>query len=90
MKEPTHTGEYPNGYWLDENSDADSVAVSNMYIVGVADGLFARRDDLKDPLCRDNPNLNRDNIIDAVRQYYREKPANKFRQIAAVIRSGCK
>ncbi len=90
MKEPTHIGEYPNGYWLDENSDADSIAASNMYIVGVADGLFAGRHSLDDSYCRDNPNLDRNNIIDAVRLYYRQKPENKFRQIVAVIRSGCR
>lgn len=79
------TGEFPNGYWLDENTDA----LGNMYILGIADGLYARRHTLDDPLCRDNPNLNRDNVVEIVRQYYKESPENKFRQIAAVIRSGC-
>ena len=90
MKEPICTGEYPNGYWLDENSDTNSRAVANMYIVGVADGLFAKRHNLEDPLCRDNPTLDRSNIVDTVRLYYKQNPENKFRQIAAVIRSGCR
>jgi len=81
----THTGNVPNGYWLDESPET----VANIYILGVADGLYARRLNLGDPLCRDNPSLNRDNIVEIVRAYYKQKPKNKFRQIVAVIRSGC-
>jgi hypothetical protein len=80
------TGGIPNGYWLDENADA----LGNMYILGIADGLYARRHKLDDPLCRDNLDLNRDNVVEIVRQYYKKSPENKFRQISAVIRSGCK
>ncbi len=90
MKEDTHTGEVPNGHWLDENSDTHSIAVANSYILGIADGLYARRHNLDDPLCRDNPGLNRGNVVDVVRSYYKQSPENKFRQIVAVIRSGCR
>lgn len=91
MKERNLTSGFPNGYWLDENKDAVSVAFANKYILGVADGLMANRPIFKDLSSGyDNPDLNRDNIVDAVRSYYKKSPENKFRQIVAVMRSGCK
>ena len=89
MKENQYTGGMPNGYWLDENADGDLAVVASMYILGIADGMMARRSKLDDPLRYENPDLNRENIVDSVRSYYRQNPENKFRQIAAVIRSGC-
>ncbi len=89
MINATLTGELPNGYWLDENIDAAPGSVSSMYILGVTDGLLAVRHKLDDPICIEKPVLNRDNIVKAVRAYYTQNPENKFRQIAAVIRSGC-
>lgn len=85
MKKDLYTGDVPNGYWMEANSDE----VLSAYILGIADGMFARRQNLVDPICRDNPSINRDNVVETVRQYYEQSPENKFRQIVAVIRSGC-
>lgn len=85
VKRDAYTGGIPNGYWL----DSVDKCISSAYILGVADGLYARRANLDDPLCRDNPRLNRENVVEIVRIYYQKDPENKFRQIAAVIRSGC-
>ena len=34
MENPTHIAGYPNGYWLDENTDPKSIVAANMYITG--------------------------------------------------------
>lgn len=86
MNNNLYTGGIPTGYWMEANSEE----VISAYILGVSDGMFASRRNLDDPICRDNPNMNRENVVEMVRQYYVQSPENRFRQIAAVIRSGCK
>ncbi len=80
-----YTGEFQNGYWI----DSVSKEIADIYIQGCADGLYARRDNLDDPLCTSNLSLNRANVVNAVRAYYKEKPTVLYRQIVAVIKSGC-
>ncbi len=84
-KDDIFTAGLPNGYWIDR-TDKRTIEI---YILGVADGRIGTREKITDPLCRDNPSLTRENIVEAVKEYYQRRPENKFRQIAAVIRSGC-
>ena len=86
MKEDLYTGGIPNGHWIEENTET----IVDIYILGLHDGMYAKRGGLNNPVCLDNPTLNRENIVEVVRLYYEQSPENKFRQISAVIRSGCR
>jgi ribosomal protein S17E len=90
VEKATHIGGCPTGHWLDQMSDAKAIAAADMYIIGVFDGLLAGDFEHYKKIYPDIIDSHKNKIAGAVREYYQKIPENKFRQIAAVIRSNCR
>lgn len=81
MNKSRHAGGCPNGYWLDDIA----ISEGDAYISGCADGYSAGGHKEAHRPEADTSIIRKD-IVWMIREYYRVKPENKFRQIAAVVR----